>query len=46
MTCMTGDRGNNDATDTEPDDQQFGHPVEPSATGGMNRLKASASSSW
>ena len=26
---MTGDRGNNDATETEPDYQQFGHPVEP-----------------
>jgi len=26
---MTGDRGNNDAPETEPDYQQFGHPVEP-----------------
>jgi len=45
MTCMTGDRGNNDATETEPDYQQFGHPVEPPATGAMNRPKAPASSS-
>ena len=29
MTCRKGDRHNNDATESEPDYQQFGHPVEP-----------------